>query len=67
MHLSKEQVFCYFASHVQGFPGGSDRKESVCYVGDLGWIPELERSPGGGFGNPLQDSRLENPPGQRSL
>ena len=45
----------------RGFPDGSDSKESVCYVGDLGSIPELERSPGGGFGNPLQYSCLENP------
>ena len=27
----------------------------------------MERSPGGGHGNPLQYSRLENPRGQRSL
>ena len=31
-----------------GFPGGSDSKESTCNVGDLGLIPELGRSPGGG-------------------
>ena len=30
-------------------------------------IPELGRSPGGGHGNPLQCSCLENPHGQRSL
>ena len=30
-------------------------------------IPGLGRSPGGGHGNPLQYSRLENPHGQRSL
>ena len=30
-------------------------------------IPGLGRSPGGGHGNPLQDSCLENPCGQRSL
>ena len=30
-------------------------------------IPGLGRSPGGGHGNPLQDSYLENPHGQRSL
>ena len=35
-------------------------KESVCNAGDSG-IPELERSPGGGNGNPLQYSCLENP------
>ena len=33
---------------------------------DLGLIPELGRSPGGGHGNPLQYSCLENPHGQRS-
>ena len=36
-----------------GFPCGSDGKESVCNVGDLGLIPGLGRSPGGGHGNPL--------------
>ena len=50
-----------------GFPGGSDSKESACNVGDLGFIPGLGRSPGGGHGNPLQYSCLENPHGQRSL
>ena len=30
------------------FPGGSDYKESTSNVGDLGSIPGLERSPGGG-------------------
>ena len=37
-----------------GFPGGSDDKESACNAGDLGSIPGLGRSPGGGHGNPLQ-------------
>ena len=50
-----------------GFPGGSDGKESACNSGDLGSISGLERSPGGGHGNPLQYSCLENPHGQRSL
>ena len=27
---------------VQGFPGGSDGKESACNVGDLGWEDPLE-------------------------
>ena len=49
-----------------GFPGGSDRKESACDVGDLGSVPGSGRSPGGGNGNPLQCFCLENP-GQRSL
>ena len=30
-------------------------------VRDAGSIPGLERSPGGGLGNPLQYSCLENP------
>ena len=50
-----------------GFPGGSDGKEPTCNVGDLCLIPGLGRSPGGGHGNPLQYSCLENPHGQRSL
>ena len=35
---------------IQGFPGGSDGKESACNVGDLGSIPGLGRSPGEGKG-----------------
>ena len=50
-----------------GFHGGSDGKESACNAGDLALIPGLGRSPGGGHGNPLQCSCLENPHGQRSL
>ena len=50
-----------------GFPGGSDDKEFACSVGDLGSIPGLGRSPGGGHGNPLQYSCQENPHGQWSL
>ena len=42
------------------FPGGSDGKESTCNAGDLGSILGLGRSPGGGNGNPLQYSCLEN-------
>ena len=34
---------------------------------DLGLIPGLGRFPGGGNGNPVQYSCLENPHGQRSL
>ena len=33
------------------FPGGSDGKESTCKARDLGLIPGLQRSPGGGNGN----------------
>ena len=50
-----------------GFPGSLAGEESTCSVADLGLIPGLGRSPGGGHGNPLQYSCLENPHGQRSL
>ena len=42
------------------FPGGSDGKASACNVGDLSSISRLGRSSGGGNGNPLQYSCLEN-------
>ena len=44
---------------IQGFPGGSDGKESACNAEDLGSSPGLGRSPGEGSGNPLQYSGLE--------
>ena len=44
-----------------GFPGGSVSKESTCNAGDVSLIPGLGRSPGGGHGNPLHYSCLENP------
>ena len=47
--------------NVRDFTGGSDGKESVYNVGDLGSIPGLGRSPGEGNGNPLQYYCLENP------
>ena len=47
--------------HYLGFPDSSVGKESACNAGDLGSIPELGRSPGGGHGNTLQYSCLENP------
>ena len=50
-----------------GFPGGSVGKESACDAEDLSSIPGLGRFPGGGHGNPLQHSCLENLHGQRSL
>ena len=52
---------------IKGFPGSSADKESACNAGDLGLIPGLERSPGGGHGHPLQYYCLENLHGQRSL
>ena len=44
----------------EGFPGGTAGKDSVCYVGDLGSVPGLERSPGNENGYPFQYSGLEN-------
>ena len=45
---------------LKDFPGDSDGKEFSCHAGDLGSIPESERSPGDGNGNSLQYSCLEN-------
>ena len=49
---------------VVGFPNGSEGKESTCNARDawdLGLVPRLGRSCGGGHGNPLQYAFLENP------
>ena len=54
----------YIHNFVWASLGGSEPTYSV---GDLGSIPGLRRFPGGGHGNPLQYSCLENPHGQRSL
>ena len=43
-----------------GFSGDSDGRESTCHAGDPGSIPGLGRSSGGGHGNPLQYSGMEN-------
>ena len=46
------------------FPGGLAVKEFTCNAeatGDVGSIPELGRSLGGGHDNPLRYSCLENP------
>ena len=57
-----DAVFLY--TPMRCFPSGSSRKESACQLadaGDLGSIPGWERCPGGGNGNLLQYSCLENP------
>ena len=48
-------------SSILGLPWGSDGKESSRNARDLGSIPVLGRSPGGGNGNPLQCSCLRIP------
>ena len=62
-------IFSYlwhFSNHV-GFPVGSVDKESAWNSGearDIGSIPGLGKFPGGGHGNPLHYSCLENPMGR---
>ena len=49
---------------MEGLPRWLSGKESACSdgnTGDMGSIPGLERSPGGGHVNSLQYSCLENP------
>ena len=76
--LHFRQILYQLSYQLLGFPGsdlaaaaaaagGSVSRESTHNVGDLGSIPGLGRSPGGGHDNPLQSSCLENPHGQRSL
>ena len=47
--------------YLEGFPGGSDGKESTCNAGDAVSIPGSGRASGEGNGYPLQCSCLENP------
>ena len=53
---------------VQGLASGASGKEptNAGDIRDAGLIPGLGRAPGGGPGNLLQYSCLENPQGQRS-
>ena len=67
-HLLQQAAFWEVVSHCYalvdsswGFPGGSVVRNLPASAGDLGSIPGLGRSPGGGNGNPLQYSCLENP------
>ena len=49
---------------MRGFPGDASGKNPFANAGevrDVGLIPELGRSPGGEYGNPLQYSWLEVP------
>ena len=49
-----------------GFLGGSEVKNPPANAGDMGLIPVLGRSPGGGNGNLLQYSCLGNPMDRRA-
>ena len=58
----QHQKFKMCWSHLlNGLPGWVSSEESTCEAGDLDSIPEERRDPGGGHGNPLRDSCLENP------
>ena len=60
--------FHLFLDHL-GFPGGASGKESTSksgHIEDMGLIPRSGRSPGGGLGEPLQYSYLENPKDRRA-
>ena len=58
-YVKVAKVYCSFIHLGGGFPGGS-AGESAHNAGDLGLIAGLGRSPGGGRGDPLQYSCLEN-------
>ena len=61
------ELMSHLYIHIHSFSGDSVSKESTCNTGDLSLMPGLGRSPGGGHGNPLQYSCLENPHEQRRL
>ena len=70
---SRSLLFAYFIGSSM-FLGASqvalvvkNLPDSAGDIRDSGSIPGLGRSPGGGHGNPLLYSCLENPHGQRSL
>ena len=57
----------FFPFMWRGFPGGSDSKESAHNAGDPGSIPESERSPEEGNGNPLLVFLLGKSHGQMNV
>ena len=70
----KPQIMLYEIDLIYGLSGASQMalvvKNPSANAGDIrdaGLIPGFGRSPGGGHGNPLQYSCVENPHGQRSL
>ena len=52
---------CKFVNDLWDFPGGLVIKNPHANAGCMGLIPGLGRSPGEGYGNPLQYSCLGNP------
>ena len=57
MWLRSTYTHCYMETGFYWWFSGKDAGEAR----DMGLIPGLGRSPGGGRGNPLQYSCLENP------
>ena len=58
------KIIKYIYDKPTGLPQWPSGKESTCNAGDtgdVGLIPGLGRSPGGGKGNPLKSSCLKNP------
>ena len=63
MRSLQRTVFLNSHAYSLGLPRWLRGKESACHAGDTGdagLVPGLGRSPGGGHGNPLQCSNLEN-------
>ena len=58
-YLRPNCIICTCSSFSEGFPGGSDSKDSACRAGDAGSILKSGRYPGEGNGCPLQYSCLE--------
>ena len=59
LFLSEEKEITNLEQYMHPY-GGSAVKNLLAKAGHLGMIPESGRSPGGGRGNPLQNSCLEN-------
>ena len=61
LHVTSEPHFPYIDTEgltPYGLPWCFQTQESACSAGDLGSVSGLGRSPGGGNGNPLQNSCL---------
>ena len=56
--LISQRLFKHLVCQISGFPDGA---ENAGDIRDAGLIPGSRRSAGGGYGNPLQYSCLENP------
>ena len=59
LHIFVQMIICIYKN--LGLLWWLSGKKSACRAGDLGLIPGLRRSPGGGHDNPLQYSCPKNP------